>query len=153
LRNTRALAKNDRIEKVKYDEETGRIYINDDKYFEGVEPEVWHYHIGGYQVLYKYLKRQEGENSRGCTALLQDRYRITKNYRASERNRSALSLNRREYIGIIFVNCHGPFHVRNLILLVTKLDFVIHVLKDRYISTIAGSFPSATYERDKEELC
>jgi len=51
---------NDRIEKVKYDEETGRIYINDDKYFEGVEPEVWHYHIGGYQVLYKYLKDRKG---------------------------------------------------------------------------------------------
>lgn len=51
---------NDRIEKVKYDEETGRIYINDDKYFEGIEPEVWHYHIGGYQVLYKYLKDRKG---------------------------------------------------------------------------------------------
>ena len=51
---------NDRIERVKYDEKTGRIYINDEKYFEGIEPGVWHYHIGGYQVLYKYLKDRKG---------------------------------------------------------------------------------------------
>jgi len=47
---------NDRIEKVIYKEDEQRIYINKEKYFEGVSPEVWNYHIGGYQVLNKYLK-------------------------------------------------------------------------------------------------
>jgi len=47
---------NDRIEKVIYKEDEQRIYINREKYFEGVTPEVWNYHIGGYQILHKYLK-------------------------------------------------------------------------------------------------
>lgn len=47
---------NDRIEKVTYKEDEQRIFINKEKYFEGVTPEVWNYHIGGYQVLHKYLK-------------------------------------------------------------------------------------------------
>jgi predicted helicase len=47
---------NDRIEKVIYKANEQRIYINKEKYFEGVTPEVWNYHIGGYQVLNKYLK-------------------------------------------------------------------------------------------------
>ncbi|TFB08454.1 DNA methyltransferase [Candidatus Atribacteria bacterium MT.SAG.1] len=47
---------NDRIEKVTYKEDEQRIYINEEKYFEDVTPEVWNYHIGGYQVLRKYLK-------------------------------------------------------------------------------------------------
>jgi len=47
---------NDRIEKVIYKEDEQRIYINKEKYFEGVPPEAWNYHIGGYQVLHKYLK-------------------------------------------------------------------------------------------------
>jgi len=46
----------DRIEKIVYKEKEGRVYINKDKYFEGVKPDVWHYNIGGYQVLNKYLK-------------------------------------------------------------------------------------------------
>ncbi|MFO7980325.1 MAG: type ISP restriction/modification enzyme [Candidatus Aminicenantes bacterium] len=51
---------NDRIEKMEYREKEKRLYINKDKYFEGVDPKVWHYHIGGYQVLYKYLKDRKG---------------------------------------------------------------------------------------------
>jgi len=51
---------NDRIEKLIYQEDEQRIYINKDKYFEGIAPEVWNYHIGGYQVLYKYLKDRKG---------------------------------------------------------------------------------------------
>lgn len=47
---------NDRIEKVIYKEDEQRIYINKEKYFEGVIPKVWNYHIGGYRVLHKYLK-------------------------------------------------------------------------------------------------
>lgn len=33
-----------------------RAYINDAQYFEGVAPEVWAFHIGGYQVCQKWLK-------------------------------------------------------------------------------------------------
>jgi len=51
---------NDRIEKVIYKEDEQHIYINKDKYFEGITPEVWNYHIGGYQVLNKYLKDRKG---------------------------------------------------------------------------------------------
>jgi len=53
---------NDRIEKIIYKEAEQRIYINKDKYFEGVASEVWNYHIGGYQVLQKYLKDRKGRN-------------------------------------------------------------------------------------------
>jgi predicted helicase len=51
---------NDRIEKIDYQENEQRIYINNDKYFEGIAPEVWNYYIGGYQVLLKYLKDRKG---------------------------------------------------------------------------------------------
>ncbi len=44
----------------RYDEETGRVFINKDYYFEGVKPEVWAYQIGGYQVMDKYLKDRKG---------------------------------------------------------------------------------------------
>ncbi len=56
------------VEKVRYveprketgDEIPGRVYINKEQYFEGVEPEVWEFHIGGYQVLNKWLKDRRG---------------------------------------------------------------------------------------------
>ena len=48
------------VEKVRYVEEGGRIYINKIQYFEGVEKEVWEYQIGGYQVLDKWLKSHKG---------------------------------------------------------------------------------------------
>jgi predicted helicase len=51
---------NDRVEKITYKEDEQRIYINKDKYFEGIAPDVWNYHIGGYQVLNKYLKGRKG---------------------------------------------------------------------------------------------
>jgi len=53
---------NDRVEKITYKEDEQRIYINKDKYFEGIVPDVWNYHIGGYQVLNKYLKDRKGRN-------------------------------------------------------------------------------------------
>ena len=34
----------------------GRVYINKTQYFEGIEPAVWEFQIGGYQVLHKWLK-------------------------------------------------------------------------------------------------
>jgi predicted helicase len=51
---------NDRIEKITYKEDEQRIYINKEKYFEGISLEVWNYYIGGYQVLHKYLKDRKG---------------------------------------------------------------------------------------------
>jgi predicted helicase len=45
-----------RVVKVSYDEKKRRVYINPDKYFAGVPSEVWEYHIGGYQVVEKWLK-------------------------------------------------------------------------------------------------
>ncbi len=37
-----------------------RVYINQDQYFEGVEPAVWEFTIGGYQVCEKWLKDRRG---------------------------------------------------------------------------------------------
>jgi predicted helicase len=51
---------NDRIEKIEYKEQEKQIYINEHKYFDNIEPETWNYHIGGYQVLQKYLKDRKG---------------------------------------------------------------------------------------------
>ena len=51
---------NDLIEKIQYTEKEQRIYINKDKYFDGIMPEVWNYYIGGYQVCNKWLKDRKG---------------------------------------------------------------------------------------------
>jgi len=45
-----------KVEKVKYDEKTERVYFNEEQYFEGISKAVWEYQIGGYQVAAKYLK-------------------------------------------------------------------------------------------------
>lgn len=49
-----------RIEKREYNQKEKRIYINDKQYFEEIEPEIWDYYIGGYQVLDKWLKDRLG---------------------------------------------------------------------------------------------
>ena len=51
----------DVVEKVTYTfpaeaPEQGRVWINKTQYFEGVSPEVWDFHIGGYRVCQKWLK-------------------------------------------------------------------------------------------------
>jgi predicted helicase len=38
----------------------GKVYINKDQYFEGVTPDVWEFHIGGYRVCEKWLKDRRG---------------------------------------------------------------------------------------------
>ena len=50
----------DRVEKPRYDEERQAVFVNEKNYFEGVSTEVWNYHIGGYQVMEKYLKDRKG---------------------------------------------------------------------------------------------
>jgi len=49
-----------RVEKVTYDQNKTRVHINPDKWFTGIPPEVWEYHIGGYQVSEKWLKDRKG---------------------------------------------------------------------------------------------
>jgi len=44
------------VEKVVYDEQNQRVFINKEQYFEGISKEVWKYRIGAYQVMEKYLK-------------------------------------------------------------------------------------------------
>jgi hypothetical protein len=50
----------DTIERVRYAESTGQVWINQNKYFENITPDMWNYRIGGYQVLEKYLKDRKG---------------------------------------------------------------------------------------------
>ena len=54
-----------RVEKVRYTEpgqgaDLGRVWINATQHFEGVPPEVWEFHVGGYQVCAKWLKDRKG---------------------------------------------------------------------------------------------
>jgi predicted helicase len=54
------IAGSNEVEKVTYDDKNQRVYINKTQYFEGVPPEVWNFHIGGYQVAQKWLKDRKG---------------------------------------------------------------------------------------------
>jgi hypothetical protein len=38
----------------------GRVWINATQYFEGIPPEVWRLHIGGYRVCEKWLTDRKG---------------------------------------------------------------------------------------------
>lgn len=50
-----------KVESVRYDQEgIEKVWINATQYFEGVSPEVWNFHIGGYQVCQKWLKDRKG---------------------------------------------------------------------------------------------
>jgi len=49
-----------RVEKPRYVEAEQRVFINDKQSFAPVPKEVWDFHIGGYQVLDKYLKSRKG---------------------------------------------------------------------------------------------
>lgn len=48
------------VVKVSYDEKHKRVYINKGQHFSGVEPKVWNFHVGGYQVCHKWLKDRKG---------------------------------------------------------------------------------------------
>jgi len=50
------------MELVQYEKTKGTVQINPAKYFEGISSELWDYHIGGYQVLNKYLKYRKGKS-------------------------------------------------------------------------------------------
>jgi len=53
-----------RVNTVRYTEPTdtapGRVWINTTQYFQGIPPKVWNVHIGGYQVLARWLKDRKG---------------------------------------------------------------------------------------------
>ncbi|MDQ6703771.1 MAG: N-6 DNA methylase [Pseudomonadota bacterium] len=48
------------VEKPRYAEAERAVYINTTQSFAPVPPEVWDFHIGGYQVIDKYLKSRKG---------------------------------------------------------------------------------------------
>ena len=48
------------VEKVRYADADGRVYINNEQYFEGVPEGVWEFRVGGYQVPDKWLKDRKG---------------------------------------------------------------------------------------------
>ena len=54
--------KNEKIDKILYDEDERALYINDSLYFANVTKKILEYKIGGYEVLYKYLKSHKNEN-------------------------------------------------------------------------------------------
>lgn len=54
--------KNEKIVKAIYNENEKDLFVNESLYFKNVDKEVWEYKIGGYQVLYKYLKSHKNEN-------------------------------------------------------------------------------------------
>jgi len=60
------IAGDNEVENVRYSapgeasSEQGRVRINRQQYFDGVPPEVWNFHVGGYQVCQKWLKDRKG---------------------------------------------------------------------------------------------
>lgn len=48
------------VAKVTYEPRRQRVLVNPDKWFAGVPADVWEYHIGGYQVVEKWLKDRKG---------------------------------------------------------------------------------------------
>jgi predicted helicase len=51
-----------RVEAVRYSPQEQAIWINKTQCFKPVPRDVWEFHIGGYQVLDKYLKSRKGRN-------------------------------------------------------------------------------------------
>ena len=48
------------MEKVRYNEATGRLYFNNNEWFAPLPPAVFNFQIGGYRPLDKYLKSRKG---------------------------------------------------------------------------------------------
>ena len=51
---------NNEVVKPRHAEAEEALYINETQYFAPVPAQVWNFHIGGYQVLAKYLKDRKG---------------------------------------------------------------------------------------------
>ena len=56
------------VEKPRYEaprsQAAGKVWINAFQYFEGVEPEIWSFKVGGYQVCEKWLKDRKSQKLR-----------------------------------------------------------------------------------------
>ncbi|MCY3728366.1 MAG: hypothetical protein OXF97_05135 [Nitrospira sp.] len=50
------------VENPTYNPQSERLYINKTRYFAPVPHDVWEFQIGGYQVLYQYLKSRKGRD-------------------------------------------------------------------------------------------
>ncbi|MFB3917256.1 MAG: type ISP restriction/modification enzyme [Terriglobales bacterium] len=48
------------VDRVDYLDTKERVWINSEQFFDGVSPEVWEYHIGGYPACHKWLKDRKG---------------------------------------------------------------------------------------------
>lgn len=46
------------VEKIEYKD--NKVFINKTQYFDNVSPDIWNFHIGGYQVCNKWLKDRKG---------------------------------------------------------------------------------------------
>ena len=55
-----SVAGSNRVDKVRYDEEADRVWINGDQYFDGVSPALYAFPIGGYRPAEKWLKERKG---------------------------------------------------------------------------------------------
>lgn len=55
----RFLGDSDNFKVEKVERKDGKVWINKDRYFEGISDEVWNFYIGGYQVLDKWLKERK----------------------------------------------------------------------------------------------
>lgn len=59
------VASNSVVEKIEYrvppdEPDRGRVHINGTQYFDSVPPDMWQFHVGGYQVCQKWLKDRKG---------------------------------------------------------------------------------------------
>jgi len=74
----------DEVEKVYYDVNSERVWINKEQYFDGISKEVWEYRIGAYQVMAKYLKDRKKEKRKLSLEEIEHYMRVVK---AIERTR------------------------------------------------------------------
>jgi predicted helicase len=58
LITTYPLGGNNEVKKIRYDE--GKVWVNNEQYFDGVSKLVWEFYIGGYQPAQKWLKDRKG---------------------------------------------------------------------------------------------
>ena len=67
-----------KVEKVRYDEKTERVYFNKEQYFEGISKVVWEYRIGAYQVMVKYLEDRKKEKRKLSLGEIEHYMRVAK---------------------------------------------------------------------------
>jgi hypothetical protein len=68
----------DIVEKVYYEENSERVWINKEQYFDGICKDVWEYRIGAYQVMAKYLKDRKKEKRKLSLEEMEHYMKVTK---------------------------------------------------------------------------